>query len=181
MIITSILVALSLCADCFAVSLVTGLTLSGAGRRKILAVALLFAVIQTGLLLGGFFLGEVIADFVWRISKILAFGLLAFVGGSMLLEGIKGESGALNLSGLGPMIVAGVATSIDALSVGAAEAFAGHGFRDIVPLAISVAVITAISVIVGLLGARILSSRWGRTAEIIGGLVLITIGVLQLF
>ena len=176
----AILTAISLCADCFAVSLATGLTLGKAGRKKILLVALVFAIIQTGLLLAGFFFGELISDFVWRISGWLAFLLLLYVGGSMILEGIKGGENALNLSGLKSIAIAGVATSIDALSVGAAEAFSGNDFKGIVPLSVSVAVITALSVILGLYGARMVPARYGRIAEVAGGTVLIIIGILQI-
>ena len=179
-ILSDILLAASLCADCFAVSLVTGVSLNRAGKRKIAFVALLFALIQTAFLLAGFFFGELIADLVWRISKIIAFLILLYVGGSMIYESIKGEEDSINLTSFRNIILAGTATSIDALAVGAAEAFAGGLAKDIWPLAAAVAVITALSVVTGLLGSRFIPRKWGRVSETAGGIVLIIIGIMQL-
>lgn len=176
-IIKAILIAVSLCADCFAVSLCSGVTLKQIKWGSVLRIALVFAVIQTGLMLAGWAFGEVFVGFIEKISHLIGFLLLLYVGGSMLIEGIKGEEEIKDLNGLRNVVIGGVATSIDALAVGVAQSMAGCGFAGVLPLLIAVFAVTALSVIAGLWGGKILGQRFGRWAEIIGGLVLIGIGI----
>lgn len=175
-IITAILIAVSLCADCFAVSLCSAVTIKQIKWGGILRVALAFAVIQTGLLLAGWAFGELFVGLIEKISHIIGFLLLLYVGGSMLIEGIRGEDDVKDLNGLRNVVIGGVATSIDALAVGVAQSMAGCPFSGILPLLIAVFAVTALSVTAGIRGGRILGRRFGRWAEIIGGLVLVGIG-----
>ena len=173
----AILLAASLCADCLAVSLCSGVTLRSVRWREILGVALAFAVIQAGLLLAGWAFGYFFVGLVEKISHIIAFLLLLYVGGSMLIEGIKGEAEVRDLSSWRNIILGGVATSIDALAVGVAQSMEGADWPAFLPLLVAVFVITALSVVVGLRGGRAIGARFGRWAEIVGGVVLIAIGV----
>lgn len=173
----SILLAASLCADCLAVSLCSGVTLRSVRWREILGVALAFAVIQAGLLLAGWAFGYLFVGMVEKISHIIAFLLLLYVGGSMLIEGIKGEAEVRDLSSWRNIIIGGVATSIDALAVGVAQSMEGADWPAFLPLLVAVFAITALSVVVGLRGGRAIGARFGRWAEIGGGVVLIAIGV----
>jgi putative Mn2+ efflux pump MntP len=173
----SILLAASLCADCLAVSLCSGVTLRSVRWREILGVALAFAVIQAGLLLAGWAFGYLFVGMVEKISHIIAFLLLLYVGGSMLIEGIKGEAEVRDLSSWRNIIISGVATSIDALALGVAQSMDGADWPAFLPLLVAVFVITALSVVIGLRGGRAIGARFGRWAEIVGGVVLIAIGV----
>ena len=173
----AILLAASLCADCLAVSLCSGVTLRSVRWREILGVALAFAVIQAGLLLAGWAFGYLFVGMVEKISHIIAFLLLLYVGGSMLIEGIKGEAEVRDLSSWRNIILGGLATSIDALAVGVAQSMDGADWPAFLPLLVAVFVITALSVIIGLRGGRAIGVRFGRWAEIVGGVVLIAIGV----
>lgn len=173
----SILLAASLCADCLAVSLCSGVTLRSVRWREILGVALAFAVIQAGLLLAGWAFGYLFVGMVEKISHIIAFLLLLYVGGSMLIEGIKGEAEVRDLSSWRNIILGGVATSIDALAVGVAQSMEGADWPAFLPLLVAVFAITALSVVIGLRGGRAIGARFGRWAEIVGGVVLIAIGV----
>ncbi len=173
----SILLAASLCADCLAVSLCSGVTLRSVRWREILGVALAFAVIQAGLLLAGWAFGYFFVGLVEKISHIIAFLLLLYVGGSMLIEGIKGEAEVRDLSSWRNIIIGGVATSIDALAVGVAQSMEGADWPAFLPLLVAVFAITALSVVIGLRGGRAIGARFGRWAEIVGGVVLIAIGV----
>ena len=173
----SILLAASLCADCLAVSLCSGVTLRSVRWREILGVALAFAVIQSGLLLAGWAFGYLFVGLVEKISHIIAFLLLLYVGGSMLIEGIKGEAEVRDLSSWRNIIIGGVATSIDALAVGVAQSMDGADWPAFLPLLVAVFAITALSVVIGLRGGRAIGARFGRWAEIVGGVVLIAIGV----
>ena len=180
-ILQAILVAASLCADCLAVSLCSGVTLRDVRWKRVLGVALAFAVIQAGLLAIGWAFGHLFVGFVEKASHVIGFLLLLYVGGSMLIEGIRGKEEVRNLDGLRNVIIGGIATSIDALAVGVAESMEGTGWPGFLPLLIAVFVITALSVVVGLRGGSAIGRRFGRWAEIIGGLVLIGIGVSLLF
>lgn len=173
----SILLAASLCADCLAVSLCSGVTLRSVRWREIMGVALAFAVIQAGLLLAGWAFGYFFVGLVEKISHIIAFLLLLYVGGSMLIEGIKGEAEVRDLSSWRNIIIGGVATSIDALAVGVAQSMDGVDWPAFLPLLVAVFAITALSVVIGLRGGRAIGARFGRWAEIVGGVVLIAIGV----
>ena len=177
----SILIAVSLCADCFAVSLCSGVTLRSVRWRDVLGVALAFAVIQAGLLLAGWAFGSLLVGFVERVSHWIGFLLLLYVGGSMLLEGIRGQEEVRDLSNWRNVLLGGVATSIDALAVGAAQSMGDVSWQGFLPLLLSVFVVTALSVIAGLRSGSAIGTRFGRWAEIAGGLVLIGIGVSILF
>ncbi len=173
----AILLAASLCADCLAVSLCSGVTLPRVRWREILGVALAFAVIQTGLLLAGWAFGYLFVGLVEKVSHLIAFLLLLYVGGSMLIEGIKGELEVRDLSSWHNVLLGGLATSIDALAVGASQSMDGVRWAAFLPLLVAVFAITALSVIIGLRGGRAIGARFGRWAEIAGGLVLIGIGI----
>lgn len=180
-IVESILIAISLCADCLAVSLCSSVTIRKINWRAVLRVAVAFAIIQSGLLLAGWLFGNLFVGLIERISHILGFLLLLYVGGSMFIEGIRNKQEIRDLNGLKNVIIGGVATSIDALAVGVAQSMSGQAWPGFAPLLISVFIVTAISVICGIRGGKALGSRFGRWAEIIGGLVLIGIGVSLLF
>ena len=95
----------------------------------------------------------------------------------MSLEGIRGGEEVRNLSGWRNILLAGLATSIDALAVGAAQTLGGCSLRDSLPLAAGVLLITFGSVVAGIRGGSAIGRKTGRWAEIVGGIVLIIIGV----
>ncbi len=174
-IVRSILLAASLCADCFAVSLCSSLTLRNVRGRDIAGVALAFAVIQTALLAVGWGFGYLFVGLLSSISKFAGAALLFYVAGGMLRDGIAGASESRDLNGLRNVVVAGLATSIDALAVGCSQSLSGTSFEQIFPLLSSVFAITLFSVVLGIrLGSRA-GIRFGRPAVIAGGAVLLAI------
>ena len=180
----AVLVAVSLCADCFACTLCSGVTARGLSWKTVGGIALAFAVIQSGLLLAGWAFGNVFVGLIERISHWIGFLLLLYVGGGMLLEGVRAlrgncETGSVRLDGLRNIVLSGVATSIDALAVGVSESMVEttRAFSSIRPLFVAVFVVTALSVVAGLLGGKVLGRHLGHWAEVLGGLVLIGIGV----
>jgi len=176
-IIESILLALSLCADCFAVSLCSSVTIREIRWKDVAVIALSFAVIQSGLLFAGWMFGNLFVGLISTVSHIVGFVLLLYVGGSMFIEGIRGEENVRDLNGLKNVIIGGVATSIDALAIGVAQSMAQQPWSGFLPLVVAVFAVTAVSVIAGIWGGKTLGSRFGRWAEIVGGLVLVGIGV----
>ena len=181
MILGAIILAISLCADCFAVSLCSSVTLRRVRVADVLKVALSFAVIQSGLLLAGWLFGNLFVGLVDRISHILGFLLLLYVGGSMIIEGIRNESDVRDLNGFRNIVLGGIATSIDALAVGVAQSMAEQPWNGFLPLLIAVFTVTAASVVAGIYGGKTIGSRLGRWAEIAGGTVLVGIGASLLF
>ena len=180
-ILEAILVAVSLCADCFAVTLCSSVTLKDLRWRSVAKVAVVFAVIQAGLLLAGWAFGSLLASYVIKVSHIIGFLLLLYVGGSMLLEGIRGKEEVRKLDSMRNIVLGGIATSIDALAVGVAQSMEDTSWIGFLPLLIAVFAVTALSAVLGICGGRFIGKRVGRIAEIIGGLVLICIGVSLLF
>ena len=173
----AILVAVSLCADCFAVTLCSSVTLKDLRWSSVARVAMVFAVIQAGLLLAGWAFGSLLASYVIMISHIIGFLLLLYVGGSMLLEGIRVKEEVRKLDSMRNIVLGGIATSIDALAVGVAQSMEDTSWTGFLPLLIAVFAVTALSAVLGICGGRFLGKHVGRLAEIIGGCVLIGIGI----
>lgn len=172
------LTALSLCADCFAVSLCSSMTIKKIKKKRIFKLALFFAVVQTGLLVAGWLLGSIFLELVQKLSGIIGGALLIYVGFSMLMEGLKNRTEGHDLNGMRNIMIAAVATSIDALAIGAAEAMNAHASSSgNIILTASCFVLTFISVSIGILGAKVIGKSLGRWAEIAGGAVLLGFGV----
>ena len=129
---------------------------------------------------GGLFYG-----FVETVSGIIGFLLLAYVGGSMLVEGIRGCGEGRNLNGWRNIILGGVATSIDAAAVGVSQSMSGAGTSGTVLLLAAVFLCTMVSVTAGISAGRAIGGirgrNVGRIAEIAGGAVLTVIGLTFLF
>ena len=181
----TLMLAASLCADCFAVSLCSSVTLRETGWRQLLLTSLAFAVIQSGLLLAGCMAGGLFYGLVETVSGIIGFVLLAYVGGSMLVEGIRGCGEGRNLNGWRNIILGGVATSIDAAAVGVSQSMSGAGTSGTMLLLAAVFLCTLVSVTAGISAGRaiggIRGKNVGRIAEIAGGAVLTVIGLTFLF
>lgn len=184
-IVETLLLAASLCADCFAVSLCSSVTLRKTEWRSVLLTSLAFAVIQSALLYVGCMLGDLFYGFVETVSGIIGFLLLAYVGGSMLVEGVRGCEEGRNLNGWKNIILGGVATSIDAAAVGVSQSMSGAGASDTLLLLAAVFLCTLVAVVAGISAGKaigcIRGRNVGRIAEITGGAVLIGIGLSILF
>lgn len=184
-ILSAILLGMSLCADCFAVTLCSSFLVSREElKKKVLTVVLVFVFIHTGFLLGGWALGTFATDLIAghvahfeRIAHIIGFLLLLYVGLEMFLDGVRSKSEHLNLDGIGGIILGSVATSIDAAAVGISMALNGTGWSGLVPVSLSLIVFTVLSVVVGMLSGSFLGRKFGYSARIIGGLVLIALGI----
>jgi len=173
-----ITIAVSVCADCFAVALCSSVTLKQINWKSALKVALIFAAIQTGFLIVGSLIGGIFTSLAETITKICGFALLSFVGGSMIYEGIKNDSSPKNLDSTKNIILSGIATSFDALAIGAAQGI-GMGTREAYSwvLPVAVFIFTFVCVVVGIIGGKVIGSKCGRWAEIIGGGVLVAMGL----
>ena len=170
----TILFGLSVCADCFAVSLCSSIGLKKRNAGTIVKIALCFAIIQTAFLLVGWACGDVLTSLINKVAKWEALALLVYVGGSMIYSALfSKKSEKSDLNGLKNIALAGIATSMDALVIGGSLSLAGQVWSQTVPQAVSV----VLSVLVGILCGGKLARKAGRWAEGIGGVVLIGIGL----
>lgn len=174
------LLALSINADCFAVALCSSLCLKEIRAKHLALVTICFAVIQALFFALGWGFGHLFVGVVSRISKIVGFLLLLYVGLEMIIGAYKKQCSQLNLSGFKNIIIGGVATSIDALAVGASLSLEGISRGEVSPVVGEVFLLTAIAVVAGMTGGRSIGMRVGHIAEAIGGLVLIIIGLQML-
>lgn len=137
--------------------------------------AVTFAVIHVCFLLGGYFLGDLVVAYVYKISHLIGFLLLLYVGGSMLVSGFKKHSEHADFNCMRKIILGGVATSIDALAVGVSLSLSENA--QIWTQAISLFVITIAAVSIGIAWGKKIGEKAGNWAKVIGGIVLIAIGV----
>jgi len=168
-------VALGLAMDAFAVAIVAGLTLAAVTPRHVFRLAFHFGLFQFLMPVLGWFVGRWLASYVATYDHWLAFALLSYVGGKMLVEAFRGEEPGSRLDptrGL-LLVTLSVATSIDALAVGLSMAFLHLSvWGPAIVIGMVAAGLTAIGVAFG----NRLGQRIGRWAEAGGGCVLLLIG-----
>ncbi len=173
-----ILIALSLSVDTLAVTVGSSLSLKKAPLRQVAGIALAFGAIQSALLAIGWVCGTSIYDYIDKVAGWIGFAMLLYIGGSMLVGALrKGGDECKNLVGLKAVLLAGIATSIDASAVGVSFAMTRIAVTDLcISLAILFA-ITALTAFAGILGGCSIGCRFGRPAQAVGGAVLVAIGV----
>lgn len=169
--------SLSLCADCFAVSLCSGPVMRGVPRRHVLSVSLLFAVVHVTFLLAGFAFGDLLVGYVERFAHWIGFLLLLYVGGSMILSALSGKDEFHSLEGFRNILASAVATSIDAMAVGASLSMERTPVHAVLFTCAVLFIVTTATVLTGIVGGRRIGVRFGRPAEIIGGCVLVGLGI----
>ncbi len=176
----SILLGVGLAMDAFSVSLANGLNEPCMKKPKMCGVAGLFAFFQALMPLIGWICVHTIAQHFESFEKMIpyiALALLGFIGGKMLIEGIKGgeaceEKGSI---GLWALIVQGIATSIDALSVG--FTIADYNIYEALLAAVIIAVVTFFICLIGIFIGQKAGTKLAGKAGIFGGAILIFIGI----
>jgi putative Mn2+ efflux pump MntP len=174
--LSAVLIAFGLSADCFAVSLSIGASGKEFSWKSMLKVACAFGLFQMGMPLLGWLIGQTVVELISSFDHWLAFALLAFIGARMLWEFIKGEtvSETVDISKWANLLTLAVATSIDALAVGLSLAF----LHINIWIAAGLIGVVAFSVSAGSywLGRRV--NAWiGRWALLLGAIILIGIGL----
>lgn len=175
------LIALALAMDCFAVSVASGIIFRRVALRPMLTMALLFGFFQ-GLnpLIGWWATGH-FSSLIGEIDHWVAFAILSFLGGRMILESFKKEEERrFNPRNYKVILTLAIATSIDALAMGVS--FSCMGYGTVSALLYPLAVITFVSFAMSLAGLAI-GLRFGKgiekrlKAEMCGGIILILIGI----
>ena len=176
----SILLGAGLAMDAFSVSMANGLNDPKMSKKRMLCIAGTFAAFQAFMPMTGWICVHTIVEYFHAFEKFIpwiALILLAFIGGKMVVEGIRsrGEDVEKTKLGLGTLMVQGIATSIDALSVG--FTIAEYGFAMALTASLIIAAITFFICITGLVIGKKFGTRFSNKASILGGVILIAIGL----
>lgn len=177
-IIESILLGIGLAMDAFSSSAVNGLNEPEMPKQKMLLIAGTFGLFQGLMPLIGWFCVHEIADAFEsfrKLTPLLALVLLLYIGGKMLISGIRGGDGEKPALGLKDLMIQGIATSIDALSVGFTIAEYGFGLAAVSSLIIGL--VTFVICIGGVLVGKAFGTKLSAHAQILGGCILIFIGL----
>ncbi len=181
--ITLLLIAIGLSTDAFAVSISNGIFLGRATPLQSCKVAGAFGLFQGIMPIFGYLLASLFAAQIVAVDHWIAFALLAFIGGKMLWEVFRGEEehGQENPLQWKTLLLSAVATSIDAMAVGVTMALGRTGLLEhdlgFLLCAAVIAIITFVLCYIGVQVGCQTGSRFGRRAQIAGGLVLIGIGI----
>lgn len=181
-IVTNILLGVGLAMDAFSVSLANGLNEPKMKKGRMNLIAGTFAFYQWFMPMVGWICVHTIIQYFKFFEKIIpwiALGLLAYIGGKMLIEGIKGGSGeseeeAVKL-GFKALMIQGIATSIDALSVG--FTIAEYNYILALIATVIIAIVTYLICMAGLMIGKKFGTKLAGKASILGGVILIGIGL----
>ncbi len=180
--LNSILLGVGLAMDAFSVSLANGLHEPQMTPRRMAGIAGVFGSFQALMPMTGWLCVHTIAEYFQAFSGCIpwiALVLLVFIGGKMLLEGLRcpndSEEAPAARTGAGSLFVQGVATSIDALSVG--FTIAEYGWLTALVCSLIIAAVTFAICMAGLHIGKKFGTRFTGRATIVGGCILIAIGI----
>ena len=168
--------AVGLALDAFAVSLAAGAAGHTARLRPAVRLSFHLGLFQFMMPVLGWYVGVQAAGLVSSVDHLVAFALLAFVGGRMVHSGLRPDPARppVDTSRGLAMVTVSVATSLDALAIGLSLAMIGVRVWE--PSVVIGLVTWALSFAGARLGDRV-GPRLGSRAELVGGLVLLAIGV----
>ena len=179
----SILLGVGLAMDAFSVSLANGLHEPEMKTRRMCRIAGVFAFFQALMPMVGWICVHSIVQWFHAFEKFIpwiALALLLFIGGHMLMEGLKHENEENEKNeqmgvGFAVLMVQGVATSIDALSVG--FTIAEYGLLMALVCSLIIAAVTFVICMAGLIIGKKFGTKLSDKASILGGVILIIIGL----
>jgi len=178
---------LSLSVDAFAAAICKGADGERRHLGQALKIGVVFGLAEAISPAIGWLIGKAAASWIQPVGDWVAFGLLVIVGGHMLWEAWRGSHGdalpveaevvARKQAGTIRLMLTAVATSIDAMAVGISLAVLDIG---IVSACIVIGLVTTVIATIGVIVGRRAGEKLGPGAEVLGGLALITIGVVIL-
>ena len=176
----SVLLGIGLAMDAFSVSLANGLNEPQMKQKKMVGIAGVFAFFQALMPMLGWILVRTLCNCFSQFQALIpwiALILLGFIGGKMLIEGIKDQDSEEESCGVGfwALIVQGIATSIDALSVGCT--ISEYGFFMALVSALIIALVTFGICYAGLILGKKFGTKLAGKASVLGGSILIFIGL----
>ena len=181
--LNSTMLGVGLAMDAFSVSLVSGMNEPQMKKSRMAGIAGTFGWFQAFMPMIGWVCVHTIAEKFEAFRKwipYIALALLLFIGGKMLLEGIRhrkdgAESADAGRVGFWGLMIQGVATSIDALSVG--FTIADYPWQMAAVCALIIAAVTFVICLCGLMIGKRFGTFLSGRAEILGGVILILIGI----
>ena len=186
------MLAVSLCFDTFAVSLGGGMSVRNVKFSKKAVIMAFFAFFQAGLLLFGWAVGSSFANYIMDWDHWIAFVILSYIGGKMIIENFSEGFGkntvspdeqcncqkkGINLLRYKTFVTMCIATSIDAIAVGASLAFISIPALKMMFVVLMTFIFTALACYIGITGGEKIGCRIGAKATLIGGFVLVLIGI----
>ena len=169
-----LLIAFGLGMDSFSVSICKGLAMKQIEIKKVIKIALVFGLFQGIMPTIGFFLGKTFSSLIINIDHWIAFILLGVIGINMIKEAFSDEEENVDDKvDLKTLCVLGLATSIDALIIGITFSLMN------VNIFLAASIITGITFSMCIIGVKlgnILGCKFGKKAEILGGVILILMG-----
>lgn len=177
----SIMLGTGLAMDAFSVSLADALNEPEMKQEKMCGIAGVFAFFQALMPLIGWICVHTIVQYLKTFERFvpwIALALLVFIGGNMLIEGLKKQEineEKANKLGLTTLLVQGIATSIDALSVG--FTIAKYDFIMALTCAAIIAIVTYCICMLGLTIGKKFGTKFSGRAAVLGGMILILIGM----
>lgn len=177
---TSARLGVGLAMDAFSVSLANGLHEPLMKKSRMCGIAGVFSFFQFLMPMIGWICVHSIMQYFTLFEKLIpwiALVLLCFIGGKMLIEGIRNKDGETETPAVGfaALIVQGIATSIDALSVG--FTIADYDWLSAFLCCLVIAFVTFFICVGGLVIGRKSGTKIANKASILGGVILILIGV----
>lgn len=186
--LNSVLLGVGLAMDAFSISVANGIIEPDMKKSRMIKIAGVYAFAQFLMPVTGWFLVTTVAEIFAAFHKLIpwiALILLLFIGGKMAFEGIRDkkhgdkkddtkEKGTAKLT-WGALIVQGIATSIDALSVG--FTIADYTVWRAFAASLIIGTVTLVICLLGLIFGKKIGGRFVSTATIIGGAILILIGI----
>ncbi|HAB75443.1 MAG TPA: manganese efflux pump MntP [Pantoea sp.] len=176
--IATLILAFGMSMDAVAAALSKGAALHRPGFKEALRTGLIFGAIEALTPLIGWAAGLAASRYVMAWDHWVAFFLLSFLGGRMMMEGFRQTATAEPCEapqrhGFMVLAATAVATSLDALAVGVGLAFLQV---NIIATALTIGMATTIMATTGVLVGRLVGPVLGKWAEVLGGVVLISIG-----
>jgi putative Mn2+ efflux pump MntP len=174
-------IAVALAVDAFAVAVAAGLSLEVLTKRRLFRLSFHFGLFQAIMLAAGWLFGKALYFLIAVIANWVALALLLLVGGHMIRQAFYGTDEthvSLDPTKGWQLVFLSCATSVDALAVGLSLAMMG------VSILIAASVVGFVAAALTLLGMPLgnrVSVLWGKRIEVIGGLILIAIGFMNLW
>lgn len=173
-----LMIGVGLSMDAFAASVCKGLCMRRATLKNVLIIGVFFGGFQALMPLLGYFLGKQFEEYIVSVDHWVAFALLAFIGGKMIVDVIKDDGSEscdakeTNLK-LREVLILALATSIDALAVGISFAFLKVDIGSaVLTIGITTLILSSIGVVIG----NKFGARYKNKATLAGGIILILIG-----
>jgi putative Mn2+ efflux pump MntP len=185
--VNSVLLGVGLAMDAFSVSIANALSESQMKKSRMCFIAGVYAFFQFAMPMIGWICVHTIVEYFSKFEVLIpwiALALLLWIGGKMIWEAVHGgeecdEAGELEISAarltFATLMIQGVATSIDALSVG--FTIADYGLLMALVASLIIAGVTFAICMTGLLIGKKAGDKLGAKATLAGGLILVGIGI----